>query len=133
MNLNETENNICLGINSPLEQDCVSKSFKPLDKGENMKGILDKIFEECNEILKDRKNSYEDSNISDKDTLDYTSLMWSEYLNHEFSRANVCMMMAFLKLAREMVKPKKDNILDAINYLALYEKEVILDDSRRRS
>lgn len=47
---------------------------------------------------------------------------WSTYLGRELSARDAANMMVLLKMARESHKPKRDNHVDAIGYLALAEQ-----------
>lgn len=49
------------------------------------------------------------------------AVLWGWYLGRALSPADVAMMMALLKFAREKNQRKRDNIVDACGYLALYE------------
>ena len=45
--------------------------------------------------------------------------MWSAYLGHAVSPADVCHMMALLKIARLRNGPHRDSSVDACGYMAL--------------
>ena len=96
-----------------------------MNKEENMNipKFADVLFSECKNIL-DNRQTYNSNQFTGETTLQLVARMWSEYLEKPITEADVCMMMVFLKLNREMLKSNKDNIIDAINYLALYEREV---------
>ncbi len=47
---------------------------------------------------------------------------WSTYLGRDLSARDAANMMVLLKMARESHKPKRDNHVDAIGYLALAEQ-----------
>ena len=88
-----------------------------------------KIFKKCKKILKDRDKQYGKS-----DRMFYTTVrMWNAYLQHNgcynkygcfraLNSVDVPIMMALHKIAREANEHKEDNIIDAINYLALANK-----------
>jgi len=45
--------------------------------------------------------------------------MWSVYLGRQVSAKDVCLMLAMLKLCREMNAHVHDNLLDAAGYIGL--------------
>lgn len=49
------------------------------------------------------------------------AVLWGWYLGRPLSPADIAMMMALLKFARERNQRKRDNVVDACGYLALYE------------
>jgi hypothetical protein len=90
------------------EQDS-STSGKPLVNGR----ILDDAFKLING---DRQSSYG----SPKECHDRVAILWSVYLKKQITAADVCMLMALLKIGREVNKPNRDNALDACGYLGIY-------------
>ena len=46
--------------------------------------------------------------------------LWGWYLGRPLSPSDVAMMMVLLKFAREKNQRKRDNVVDACGYLALY-------------
>jgi len=56
-----------------------------------------------------------------EDCFDDIARLWSWYLDADLSPAQVSMMMVLLKIAREKMKHKHDNIVDACGYLGLYD------------
>ena len=84
----------------------------------------DKFFEHCQNILEERKTSYGDASTTFKDIAE----IWNVYLRingkkFEFpiTDSDVAIMMCLFKLVRESCTKKQDNIIDAINYLVLYD------------
>ena len=45
--------------------------------------------------------------------------LWAAYLRRPFTSAEVCLMLALLKIAREAHSHKQDNLIDACGYLSL--------------
>ena len=84
--------------------------------------IADELFKKCKFILGDRELDYNDDD-KNKDALDHITNMWSVYLGKTLTRSDVCYMLFLLKVARELIHHKEDNIIDAINYLVLYQNE----------
>ena len=90
------------------------------------------ILHDCMNILEDRAKQY----APDNSIFKLTAKLWSEYITNNnnddpnydmtviLDSSDVKMMMALHKIARETIKHKDDNCIDAINYLALYEAEV---------
>jgi hypothetical protein len=50
-----------------------------------------------------------------------TADMWSVVLRTEVTAEQVALCMVLVKLARELHKPKRDNLVDAIGYLLTYD------------
>ena len=79
-----------------------------------------KIFKKCKKILRDRNKQYGNSN-----NMFYTTFrLWNGYLLHKnktsvISPLDIPILMALHKIAREANEHKEDNLIDAINYLAL--------------
>ena len=53
------------------------------------------------------------------ENLGRVAAMWSVYLDMSMNAKDVCLMMAMLKLCREMNQHKRDNLLDAAGYIGL--------------
>lgn len=79
--------------------------------------MLEKLFNECKEIIIDRGQDYGDAKESFKRIASY----WGVYLGRELTAKDVAMMMTLMKISREQSGKKRDNIIDGINYLALTE------------
>ena len=61
--------------------------------------------------------------------LDRISILWNTYIEGKYDNApfnftaeDVCWMMVLLKMARQMNAPKRDNLVDAVGYIALIER-----------
>ncbi len=65
----------------------------------------------------DRKKQYGESSFQS------LAGMWSIYLGHEITPAQSAEMLAILKIARNINKPKLDSFVDGIGYLALAAEE----------
>lgn len=75
-------------------------------------------------IYGDREQTYGDPGIN----LSRISALWETYLVEKYrkeiniSSEDVSWMMVLLKIAREMNKSKRDNLVDACGYIALIER-----------
>lgn len=70
----------------------------------------------------DRKNDYGHP----LDNLDRAARIWSVILGIEVTAEQVCLCMEGMKIAREIHKPKMDNLVDGIGYwltLAMIRQE----------
>jgi len=54
-----------------------------------------------------------------QDNFGTTAEMWAAYLRRDISPADVCHMMALLKIARLKRGPHRDSSIDACGYMAL--------------
>ena len=54
-----------------------------------------------------------------QDNFGTTAEMWAAYLGRDISPADVCHMMALLKIARLKRGPHRDSSIDACGYMAL--------------
>jgi DNA-binding transcriptional regulator GbsR (MarR family) len=54
-----------------------------------------------------------------QDNFGTTAKMWTAYLGRDISPADVCHMMALLKIARLKRGPHRDSSIDACGYMAL--------------
>jgi DNA-binding transcriptional regulator GbsR (MarR family) len=54
-----------------------------------------------------------------QDNFGTTAEMWTAYLGRDISPADVCHMMALLKIARLKRGPHRDSSIDACGYMAL--------------
>ena len=54
-----------------------------------------------------------------QDSFGTTAEMWTAYLGRDISPADVCHMMALLKIARLKRGPHRDSSIDACGYMAL--------------
>ena len=54
-----------------------------------------------------------------QDNFGTTAEMWKAYLGRDISPADVCHMMALLKIARLKRGPHRDSSIDACGYMAL--------------
>lgn len=79
--------------------------------------MINKLFKECLEIIDNRGQDYGEA----KESFERIASYWSAYLGKELTGKDVAMLMALFKIAREQGKHKHDNIVDAVNYLALTE------------
>ena len=55
-----------------------------------------------------------------QDNFGTTAEMWAAYLGMDISPADVCHMMALLKIARLKRGPHRDSSIDACGYMALW-------------
>lgn len=76
-------------------------------------------------IYGDREETYGDPGKN----LRHIAEQWNLYLQQKYgitathiSAEDVCYMMADLKKCRQLHKPKRDNVVDGIGYLALTER-----------
>lgn len=77
------------------------------------------ILEEAQNILYgDRQKEY--GNVSQN--FNNIAALWSIVLGVPVTPKQVALCMTQLKIAREMTKPKRDNVVDACAYLAALEK-----------
>lgn len=77
-----------------------------------------KVLDEAKRvILKDRQDDYGNP----EDCFSNIAQFWSAYLGITITPEDVCMLMTLLKIAREKMKHKHDNIVDACGYLGIYE------------
>lgn len=79
--------------------------------------MINKLFKECLEIIDNRGQDYGEA----RESFSRIANLWSAYLDKELTGKDVAMLMVLFKIAREQGKHKHDNIVDAINYLALTE------------
>lgn len=83
------------------------------------------VLEEAQQIIYgDREGTYGDPSKN----LRHIAEQWRLYLAQKYgfpvdiSAEDVCYMMADLKKCRQLHKPKRDNVVDGIGYLALTER-----------
>ncbi len=83
------------------------------------------VFEEAFNIIHgDREQTYgkPDANLK------RIASLWTMYMEQKYgpyyilSPEDVCWMMTLLKIARQMNSNKRDNLVDAIGYIALIER-----------
>ena len=75
-----------------------------------------RILQEAHALLNgERQEAYG----SPADNLGRVAAMWSVYLGRPVDAKDVCLMMALLKLCREMNAHRRDNLVDAAGYIAL--------------
>jgi Domain of unknown function (DUF6378) len=94
------------------------------------------VCEEANRIVYgDREKTYDHPSRN----FDRTVQMWNGYLRAKYEEHaidldshDVAWMMALLKLAREIHTHKRDNVVDAIGYIACVEKMIDFDDARMK-
>ena len=84
----------------------------------NKESKTKELFDECESIVGDRGQDYGEA----KESFSRIAGLWSAYLKIEVSAKDVALMLSLFKIAREQGKPKRDNIVDGINYLALSEQ-----------
>jgi hypothetical protein len=61
----------------------------------------------------------EDAYGSPKESFHCIATMWSAYLGWNVTAADVCNMMALLKVARMRIGPHRDSSVDGAGYMAL--------------
>lgn len=84
------------------------------------------ILEEAKDIIYgDREQCYGKPTVG----LTRIAALWETYLMEKYrgdvstiSSEDVCWMMVLLKMARQMNAPKRDNLVDAVGYIALIER-----------
>lgn len=77
------------------------------------------VLQQAEELINgDRAKDYGDVRVNFKRIADG----WTVILGKEITPRQVGLCMAWLKIAREVHKPKADNIVDACGYLGLLEK-----------
>lgn len=82
------------------------------------------LLQEAHEIIYgDREETYGKPSKN----LANIALMWEHYLQAKHgavivTEEDVCWMMVLLKMARQMNKHKRDNLVDAAGYIALIER-----------
>lgn len=85
------------------------------------------IEEAAQIILGDREQTYGHPSVN----LERIADSWSSYLMNKYGTSaggwvigseDVCWMMALLKMCRQMHKPKRDNVVDALGYIALIDR-----------
>ena len=93
--------------------------------------MLGDILIEANKIINgERQNSYGDPEGCFEDIMN----LWNAYLYIRFNKdksilkEDVAIMMVLLKIARELHNHKRDNLVDAVGYLAI-ANEIIEGDS----
>jgi len=82
-------------------------------KGEGMNG---RILHEAAALLNgERQEAYGPP----ADNLGRVAAMWTLYLGRQVSAKDVCLLLALLKICREMHTHKRDNLVDAAGYIGL--------------
>ncbi|MBA3776896.1 MAG: hypothetical protein H0X11_10715 [Betaproteobacteria bacterium] len=77
------------------------------------------ILTEANDLIHgDRQASYGHPRTN----LDRVAALWSVPLGVTVTAEQVCLCMALLKIARQVNKAKRDNLVDAAGYIALIER-----------
>jgi hypothetical protein len=76
-------------------------------KKKTLKGVRD--------IVKERWSDYGDPKVN----IGRIAKWWSSYCGKDVTGVDVCLMMIMLKLSRELVKHKDDNMVDIIGYLKI--------------
>ena len=91
---------------SPL---CEGRDGCPAQRG--------KVLSEARKVINgERQDAYGNPEDSFTDIAD----LWGWYLGRPLLPSDVAVLMALLKFAREKHQHKRDNIVDACGYLALY-------------
>lgn len=81
------------------------------------------ILEEAESLIYgDRQASYGSATDNFNNTAAGWSVILSKKLNAPISAEDVGLMMVWLKIAREVNKPQRDNLVDAAGYLGCVEK-----------
>lgn len=77
------------------------------------------ILEEAAEVINGpRREAYGDA----KESFSRIAAVWSSILKHPVTARDVALCMTGLKLCRESNAHGRDNLVDAVGYLALIEK-----------
>jgi len=76
------------------------------------------LSEADNLINGNRQSDYGDPGVN----IERIAGMWSAYLGTEVTGEQVCWMMTMVKASRDLVKSKRDNLVDAAGYLGLIER-----------
>jgi hypothetical protein len=74
-----------------------------------------KILEDCVSIANSRQALYGEATQNLKETSDLLKTIF----NVEIKPIDIAKVMVCLKLTREKTKPKADNLIDAVNYMAM--------------
>ena len=100
------------GEQAPRINPSAAREFNALDEAQQI-------------IYGDREETYGDPGKN----LRHIAAQWDLYLHQKYSTPlgllsaeDVCYMMADLKKCRQLHKPKRDNVVDGIGYLALTER-----------
>lgn len=75
------------------------------------------ILAEAREVINGER---QDSYGNPEDSFADIAVLWGWYLGRPLGAKDVAMLMALLKFAREKHQHKRDNVVDACGYLALY-------------
>jgi hypothetical protein len=91
--------------------------MRPQEEKKKMRG---KILDEVREIINgERQDQYGDP----EDSFSTICALWNVILYPtQIIPKDVCMMMALFKIGREIHQHKRDNLIDAIGYLALADE-----------
>lgn len=81
------------------------------------------ILEEAQKLIYgDRQSSYGSATDNFSNTAIGWTILLQKKLNADITAEDVGMMMVWLKMARQVHKPQKDNLVDAAGYLGCIEK-----------
>ena len=75
-------------------------------------------------VTANRQAQYGHPRVNFSDTAD----LWSVVLSTDVTPEQVALCMVMVKLAREIHKPKRDNLVDAIGYILTYDAVLDEDD-----
>lgn len=79
------------------------------------------VLTEANAIIHgERRDDYGPA----EESLDRIAAMWSAIFGKPVTRADVCLAMIVMKVAREVNRHKRDNLVDVCGYAALLSKVV---------
>ena len=86
----------------------------------------EKIF---NDVLKIINGERENQYGNPEDSFENISVRWTQFLkgrgklkeNENITKQDVAIMLSDFKMARECHSHKRDNLIDAIGYLAIYD------------
>lgn len=87
------------------------------ESGERRAYLRGSVLVEAGKVINGER---QDSYGNPEDSFAEIGTLWGWYLGRALSPADVAMMMALLKFAREKNQRKRDNVVDACGYLALY-------------
>jgi len=112
--------NINYQENSLLIDTCFSKAIEIIET--NVKAQSSQQVNILQEAEKAVYGDRQDDHGSVKENFATIAALWSVVLNTKVSAEQVGLCMVQVKVARQMFKPKRDNLVDGAGYFAIIEK-----------